>query len=68
MRCLSSLMQKALSFDKVAIVFAKGNDYKIHFWNTSKDEIIKMMKNSDFKKNSGILSNYINFLNIHKNG
>ena len=25
-------MQKAISFDDVAIVSVKGNDYKIHFW------------------------------------
>ena len=26
------LMQKAISFNNVAIVSVKGNDYRIHFW------------------------------------
>ena len=41
------LMQKAMSFNDVAIVFLKGNDYRIHFWYMSKDDAISIMHNSN---------------------
>ena len=44
------LMQKATNFNDVAIVSIKENDYRIHFWYTSKDDVINIMKNSNFKK------------------
>ena len=40
------LMQKAINFINVAVVSIKGNDYRIHFWYISKDDAIKIMKNS----------------------
>ena len=33
-----NLMRKAMSFNDVAIVFIKGNDYRIHFWYMSKND------------------------------
>ena len=44
------LMEKAMSFNDVAIVSIKGSDYRIHFWQMSKDDAIDIMKNSDLKK------------------
>ena len=41
--CLT-LMQKAMSFNDVAIVSVKGNDYRIHFWYMSKNETINSLK------------------------
>ena len=35
------LMQKATSFDNVAIVSIKGNSYRIHFWYMSKNDAKK---------------------------
>ena len=35
-----SLMQKAVSFNDVAIVYAKGSAYRIRFWYISKDDAI----------------------------
>ena len=40
-------MQKAMSFNDVAIASVEGNDYRVHFWYISKDEAINLMKNSD---------------------
>ena len=40
-------MQKAISFNAVAIVSIKGSDYKIHFWNMNKDDAIRIMNNSN---------------------
>ena len=41
------LMQKAMNFHDIAIVSVKGSDYRIHFWYTSKDDAINIMKNSN---------------------
>ena len=49
-----------MSFNYVAIVSIKGNDYRIHFWYMSKDEAISMMHNSSLNEKTGIL--YIFFL------
>ena len=38
-------MQKAISFNDVAIASIKGSDYRIHFWYMSKDDAIKIMNN-----------------------
>ena len=53
-----------MSFNYVAIVSIKGNDYRIHFWYMSKDEAISMMHNSSLNEKTGIL--YIFFLTIYK--
>ena len=33
-----------MNFNKAAIVFVKGNGYRIHFWYMSKDEAINIIK------------------------
>ena len=40
-------MRKAMSFNDVAIVYVKGNTYRIHFWCMSKDDAVNIMNNSD---------------------
>ena len=40
-------MQKAMSFDDVAIIYVKGSAYRIHFWYMSKDDAISIMSNSN---------------------
>ena len=47
------LMQKAMSFNHVAIVYIKGNAYRIHFWYMSKDDAISIMKNSNLLNKKG---------------
>ena len=49
------LMQKAMSFNDVAIVYVKGNDYRIHFWYMSKDDAISIMHNSNLIDKKGTL-------------
>ena len=41
------LMQKAMSFNDVAIVYVTGRAYRIHFWYMSKDDVINIMTNSN---------------------
>ena len=40
------LMQKAMSFNNVAIVYVKGSAYRIHFWYMSKDDAVNIMNGS----------------------
>ena len=41
------LMQKALSFNNVVIVYVKGSACRINFWYMSKDDAINIMKGSN---------------------
>ena len=41
------LMQRAISFNDVAIVYVKGSAYRIHFWYMSKDDAVSIMSNSN---------------------
>ena len=41
------LMQKAISFNNVAIVYVKGSAYRIHFWYMSKYVAINIMSGSN---------------------
>ena len=47
-------MQKAISFNDVAIVYAKGSAYRIHFWYMSKDNAINIMNNSNLVDKKGV--------------
>ena len=49
------LMQKGMSFNNVAIVYVKGNTYRIHFWYMSKDDAINKMNGSNLIYKSGVL-------------
>ena len=40
------LLQKAVSFNNIAIVYVKRNAYRINFWYMSKDDAINIMNNS----------------------
>ena len=48
-------MQKTMSFNDVAIIYAEENDYRIHFFYMIKDEAIIVIKKSDFKKEGWII-------------
>ena len=48
------LMQKAVSFNNVAIVYVKGNAYRIHFWCMDKDDAINIMNGSNLVNKRGI--------------
>ena len=41
------LMQKAMSFNDVEIVYVNGSAYRIHFLHVSKDDVINIMNNSN---------------------
>ena len=49
------LMQKAMSFNNVAIVYVKGSAYRINFWYMSKDNAINIMNGSNLIDKRGVL-------------
>ena len=49
------LMQKAMNFNDVAIIYVKGSSYRIHFWYMSKDDAISIMNNSNLIDKKGVL-------------
>ena len=49
------LTQKPMSFNNVAIVYAKGSAYRIHFWYMSKDDAINIMNGSNLVDKRGVL-------------
>ena len=47
-----------MSFNDVAIVSSKGNDYRIHFWYMSKNDAIVLMTSSNLNGKNGILLDF----------
>ena len=48
-------MQRAMSFNNVAIVYVKKNAYRIHFWYMSKDDAINIINVSNLADKRGVL-------------
>ena len=53
------LMQKAMSFNNIAIVYVKGNAYRVHFWYISKDDAINIMNGSNLVDKKGVIKKKI---------
>ena len=51
-KILRDLMQKAMTSNDIALASIKGSDYSIHFWITSTNDTINIMKNSDLNEKS----------------
>ena len=49
------LMQKAMSFNNIAIVYGKGNAYRVNFWYMSKNDAINIMNCSNLAGKRGVL-------------
>ena len=49
------LMQKAVSFNNVAIAYVKGNSYRSHFLYMSKDDAFNIMNGSNLSDKRGVL-------------
>ena len=49
------LMQKAMSFNNIAIVYVKESAYRINFWYMSKDDAINIMNGSNLVDKMGVL-------------
>ena len=44
-----------MSFNNVAVVYVKGNAYRIHFWHMSRDDAINIMNDSNLVDKNGVL-------------
>ena len=44
-----------MRFNNVAIVYAKGSAYRIHFWYINKDDAISIMNGSNLVDKRGVL-------------
>ena len=49
------LMQKAVSFNNIAIAYVESSVYRIHFCYMSKDDAINIMNNSSLIDKIGVL-------------
>ena len=56
------LIQNTMNFNVVAIVSIKGNDYRIHFWYISKNDVISIMNNSDLNERKGVLYFFFHYI------
>ena len=52
------LMQNAMSFNNVVIVYVKGSAYRIHFCYMSKDDVINIMNGSNLVDKRDVLKNF----------
>ena len=48
-------MQKAMSFNNIAIVYNKGNAYRVNFWYMSKNDAVNIMNCSNLAGKRGVL-------------
>ena len=48
-------MQKAMSFNDVAIIYVKGSASRINFWYKSKNDGISTLNNSNLIDKKGVL-------------
>ena len=48
------LLQKAVNFNNIAIVYVKGSAYRINFWCMSKDDAVNIMNNSSLIDKMGV--------------
>ena len=49
------LMQKAMSFNNIAVVYVMETAYRIHFWYMSKDDAINIMNGFNLVDKRGVL-------------
>ena len=56
------LMQKAMSFNNVAVVYVKGDAYRINFWYISKDDATNIMNGSNLDDKTGALYFFLSYI------
>ena len=56
------LMQKAMSFNNVAIVYVKESAYRTHFWYMSNDDATNTMNDSILIDIMGVLKDFFYYL------
>ena len=59
------LMQKAVNFNDVVIVFINASDYRIYFWNMSKNDAINIIKNFYLNEKRWIVINFLLYIKLN---
>ena len=54
-----NLMQKAIRFNNVAIVYVQGSAYRIHFWYMNKDDALNIMSGCNLVDKRGVRKNLV---------
>ena len=55
----NDLMQKAMSFNNIAIFYVRGSAYRINFWYMGKNDAINIMNGSNLVDKRRVLLNLI---------
>ena len=55
-------MQKAMSFNNIAIFHVKENAYRIHFWYMSKNDANNIMNDSNLVDKWSVLSFFLLYI------
>ena len=50
-----NMSMKTISINNLSIVYSKGNAYRIHFWNMSKDDAINIIHKTNLIDKKGVL-------------
>ena len=58
------LMQKAMNFNNIAIVYVNNKAYRIHFWYMSKDDAINIMNGSNLVDKRGVLYFFLLYIKM----
>ena len=58
------LMQKAMSFNNIAIVYVNRSAYRIHFWYMSKDDTINIMDGFKLVGKGGVLYFFLLYIKM----
>ena len=56
------LIQKAMGFNNIAIVYVEGSAYRIYFWYMSKDDAINIMTGSNLVDKRGVFLKKIYYI------
>ena len=58
------LMQKAMSFNNISIVYVKGSSYRIHFWYMTKFDAINIMNGSNLADKRGVFKKILLYIKM----
>ena len=53
-----------MSFDNIAIVYVKGNIYRIQFWYMSKDDAINIVNGYNLADKRGVLQIFLLYIKM----
>ena len=58
MEWLPQFVGKTIIFKETAIVYVKGNSYRIYFWDVSKDKVVSLIRKADLYGNKKYINGW----------